>query len=348
MYIKKKYIVIILTLVLISTNYISVMSKKNEKIELNIDTNNLVFNLFLDDEIDQYQTEDCGSVACINQAHFYAQGFKPSLNILSSVELLVNRKGIENSNFTVSIRKDLERKDLTKTYIRGYEIKTKEWITFDFQDIFVKPNEIYYIVCHCNEGSICERYIGWYFGNHNPYPDGKSMISNYNGKTWNEINWNDDEHFDTDFCFKTYGYNDPNAHEDLSCQGNLVWNNVSVNSKLTGSISIENIGFCGSCLCWNIIEYPNWGEWEFSCMSGENLTPSDGTKTISITLVSPKEKNAEFIGQIKVVNKNNQDDFDIIQISLTTTKSKQHLTNILFKKLVNRFAFLENLLNQII
>lgn len=334
MYLDSKYFVIIWTLVLISTTCFSGISEKNDRYELNIIANGSITNSLLYDEIDQYQTEDCGSMACIYTRYFFAQGFLPSRNILTRVELLLSRVGIKDSNFTVSIRKDLDGKDLIKIYIKGFEIETKEWITFDFQDIFVTPNEIYYIVCSCDQGCR-EFYIEWYYGNNNPYPNGKSMISSDNGNNWYDTDWIDQGHYDTDFCFKTYGYNDPNAYEDLSCNGDLIYKNVTAGSTQIGSFILQNIGYNGSCLDWDITKYPDWGVWKFSPQSGEDLTPSDGIKTISITLVVPEEKNAEFNDQIKVGNSNNPEDYEIIQISLTTSKSKPFF--IIFEEKFPRF-----------
>jgi hypothetical protein len=55
---------------------------------------------------------------------------------------------------------------------------------------------------------------------------------------------------------------------------------------------------------------------------GYDLTPEDGEITVDVLLVAPEEKNQEFSGEIKVVNKEDGSDYVTIPVSLTTTKYK--------------------------
>jgi hypothetical protein len=114
---------------------------------------------------------------------------------------------------------------------------------------------------------------------------------------------------------------------DLQCDGELRWEQEKPGSEITGEFTIANIGEEGSMLDWEITEYPTeWGTWEFSQQSGENLMPEHGAQSITVTLEVPEDKNAEFTGEIKILNTHDPNDYDIIPISLTTTKHKPTTT----------------------
>jgi len=118
---------------------------------------------------------------------------------------------------------------------------------------------------------------------------------------------------------------DPQSDPDLKCYGNLHWTLVPAGSSLTGSFNIANIGDAFSKLNWEIISYPNWGTWSFSSVHGQNLTPEEGQVTIQVDLIAPDEKNSQFNGEIKIVNLQDINDFDIIPISLSTPVSYRYL-----------------------
>jgi len=109
---------------------------------------------------------------------------------------------------------------------------------------------------------------------------------------------------------------------DLVCTANLNWNDIVPGSMIEGEIIVENNGDFDSLLDWEIIEYPNWGTWNFNPQQGQNLTPEDGTKIIEVILTAPLDENKIFDGEIKIVNKNNQEDLEIISVSLATPKNK--------------------------
>ena len=130
-----------------------------------------------------------------------AQSFKPSMNTLTKVSLLLFKYG-EPKGLWVSIRNDLNDSDLTTAYISGDEISNKVlgiWYEFNFPEIDVIPGENYYIICSL-EGRISGSAIFWVYGNNNPYSDGQPWY-NYNW-TWEEFNIPDTNN--ADFCFKTY------------------------------------------------------------------------------------------------------------------------------------------------
>ncbi|HEC75939.1 MAG TPA: VCBS repeat-containing protein [Thermoplasmatales archaeon] len=115
------------------------------------------------------------------------------------------------------------------------------------------------------------------------------------------------------------------AYPDLECSGSLKWKNVAPGYTVNGSFEVFNVGENHSLLNWEIESYPEWGEWSFTPTNGENLKKGDKI-TVEVTVVVPNKKNGNFTGSIKVVNKQNEDDFEIIPVSLTTSLSFFHIT----------------------
>ena len=101
------------------------------------------------------------------------------------------------------IRDDLNGNDLTAKTISADQIsKKKKWVSFDFDDITVTPEETYYIVCRSTGGDADNAYC-WLFDYDNPYTRGIAWQSDNSGTTWYDL----EEYADLkeiDFCFKTY------------------------------------------------------------------------------------------------------------------------------------------------
>ncbi|MCK4364610.1 MAG: VCBS repeat-containing protein [Thermoplasmatales archaeon] len=106
---------------------------------------------------------------------------------------------------------------------------------------------------------------------------------------------------------------------DLDCDGSLSWTNVTPGETVVGSFEVSNIGDPGLELDWEIDSYPDWGTWTFDPQSGEDLTPEDGSITVNVEVIAPNEGYNEFLGEIKVVNQDDPDDYCVIQSSLVTT-----------------------------
>jgi hypothetical protein len=115
------------------------------------------------------------------------------------------------------------------------------------------------------------------------------------------------------------------VESDLESEGSLSWVNVKPASTVTGAINIFNNGIDGSTLTWEIIETPEWGTWSFNPNQGSDLTPEMGDITIEVTVIIPDEKNQEYTGDLTIVNKENPDDYEIIDIICTTVKNQQSL-----------------------
>ena len=296
------------------------------------------------DRLDQQQS--VGRTGWFFNNHYvgFAQSFKPTLDILSRVnlkfckdyEILVNEI---DGTIHLSIRNSLYGNDLTLKSISDNKITTSslpDWIEFDFIDIDVIPGETYYIVCNW-EGSQWGPKIG--VSQTNNYSDGESWIKTNGG------NWFTNSQ--KDLAFKTYGYNSSDPFPDLDYIGSIGWNDIKPGNEVTDNIIIINAGDPGSELSWEIESYPNWGIWTFNPSNGDDLTPEDGPLIVEVNVVAPEETNLVFTGQIKVINKDKNNDYFIIPVSLSTTKNKSMIDTPL-KIFLDNHPYLFPLLRQIL
>ena len=135
--------------------------------------------------------------------------------------------------------------------------------------------------------------------------------------TW----WHLREH---DACFKDYLMLE--ADPDLNCDGSLSWSDISPGATVTNSFTVSNIA--GSNLSWKVAEYPDWGTWSFNPENGTSLKPEDGPVDVNVEVNVPNEKEAGFSGEVKIVNLDNPEDFEIVPVTLSTPKNKE-LENII-------------------
>lgn len=125
---------------------------------------------------------------------------------------------------------------------------------------------------------------------------------------------------------------------DLTCDGTLIWNAVKPGTLVNGTITVSNIGDNESLLNWEIAEYPmDWGRWAINPSIGENLTPEQGVITIQVSVEVPDIEETNFTGYIKIVNTESSSDFEIIDVTLSTVKTR----NLIFSSLAEMFKFLE-------
>ncbi len=111
-----------------------------------------------------------------------------------------------------------------------------------------------------------------------------------------------------------------NTTEDLTCEGQMQWNDVPAGKEIYGSFTVFNTGKPGSLLSWKVLSVPDWGTWVITPETGNNLTPEEGIITVNVTVLSPDKKNKEFSGGITIVNTNNPGDRAYIPITLQTAK----------------------------
>ena len=139
-----------------------------------------------------------------------------------------------------------------------------------------------------------------------------SMSESYylENSTWKDLYMLDNS---ANFCIKGLVLAEP----DLKCEGSINWADVRPGSTITASFTVKNDGESLSWLEWEIADYPDWGTWEFSPSEGKYLGKGDSI-TVNVSVVAPDEKDQEFSGEIKVVNKDNSSDFETIKVSLST------------------------------
>ncbi|RLF40918.1 MAG: hypothetical protein DRN12_04360 [Thermoplasmata archaeon] len=158
--------------------------------------------------------------------------------------------------------------------------------------------------------------------------------------------WHDLYYYDNtaNFCIKGL----ISKISDLECNNNnIIWRNIKPGSKVESDIIVRNIGESFSKLNWKIVSYPDWGEWSFS-PDGDYIYPETGGEAIHISLVVPEEKNQDFSGEIKIINEDNPNDYEIIQVSLSTTKNNLQFNLPLLRFLdnhMNLFSMLQQLLD---
>jgi hypothetical protein len=165
---------------------------------------NKLMNRDVVEVVDQQQTGNCGYGWNVYDPIWLAQGFTPTLPMLTKVELSLFLAGSppDNVQITVSIRDSLYGNDLTSATIDGTEVSSvATWIEFNFSDIEVTPGHTYYILCRANGGSQGNCYC-WVFADNNPYTGGDAWGSDM-GYYWFLMDSQD--HPLTDCCFKTYG-----------------------------------------------------------------------------------------------------------------------------------------------
>jgi outer membrane protein assembly factor BamB len=123
------------------------------------------------------------------------------------------------------------------------------------------------------------------------------------------------------FCFGA----EQNRIADLKCEGFLEFEHVKPSSVIRTNITVENVGENGSELNWSIESFPEWGNWTFQPILGNGLYPRDGKVIVEIMIEAPSVKDCSFSGEVKVINKENADDFETIKTVLSTSKSKYNI-----------------------
>ena len=103
---------------------------------------------------------------------------------------------------------------------------------------------------------------------------------------------------------------------DLECNGSLIFYDVKPGSTVYNTFQIMNVGDPGSNLNWEIYSWPTWGAFTFTPRQGNGLKPEDGPVTINVTVVFPSEHQNNFTGEVRVVNRDNVSDFDIVPVML--------------------------------
>lgn len=150
------------------------------------------------------------------------------------------------------------------------------------------------------------------------------------------------------FCIK--GLSNPwnPTDPDINAYGTLELKDIKPGSKVTTELFVENTGKDLSCLDWEIVDYPKWGEWSFSKTNGEDIKKEGGPERVLIEITAPNEKNGNYTGSIKIVNQNEPNESVSLSVSMkTTTKTKDILILNFLERFYNTFQeILGNILSQ--
>ena len=280
----------------------------------------------------------------IHSSTWIAQSFKPSMTPLTKIQLKINKPCVIDRPLSVSIRKNLNGSDLTYISIPSSEIPYfVHWTEFNFPDIEVEIDEIYYIIVWTiSPAGKSYTWLDEYDDKGDPYIRGKQWQSNNYGVTWSYI---DPDSFYVDSTFRTYSYI---TYPDLECEGNFSWTDVKPGEIVTGSFTVENIGTPLSYLNWEIVQWPTWGTWTLTPSSGINLKPEDGVVNVQISVEAPhSDIPDEYYGEIRIINQDNPDDHCKINARLVTPKCKNIVNSHplqFLKEILQNFPFIQWLL----
>ncbi len=111
---------------------------------------------------------------------------------------------------------------------------------------------------------------------------------------------------------------DDNCHiqPDLETEGGpLSWSNVEPDATKTANIYVKNDGDDKSLLDWAVESKPDWVS--INPSEGDDLKPSDGSKSLEVTVEGPGQGESSRNGEIKIVNTHNNNDFEIIEVSIS-------------------------------
>jgi C1A family cysteine protease len=168
------------------------------------------------------------------------------------------------------------------------------------------------------------------------------------GSTWYDLYDYDfsDPSWDgtANFCIKALTGEFTEPIPDLLVEkSELKWNKVKPGEEVSGTFPVENAGDSGSELDWEVSDWPDWGEWDILPISGTNLKPVDGKVFVELTIVAPDQADKQFTGGVKIVNKHDPvNDFEIVDIELTTEKSKSRFINFI-DQIFLRFPLLKQI-----
>jgi eukaryotic-like serine/threonine-protein kinase len=125
---------------------------------------------------------------------------------------------------------------------------------------------------------------------------------------------------------------------DLKCTGSIKGLDIKPNSTIQGFFTVSNVGESNSKLDWMISSHPEWGKWTFDPSEGNDLEPDQGSITVEVTVQVPNNTKNTFTGKLHVINKENINDFEEIEISLTTNK----YLNSFYKEFLKKHSFIQS------
>jgi len=164
-----------------------------------------------------------------NLYYIVAQGFTPTKNLLTRVEILIGRNNSTTHDITLALHDNLYNTSLASVNIPAAQILAGNfsWVEFDFADIMVTPGQVYYLVASTVNAT--ENWYAWGIQMEDVYPNGTAFWTTNNGVNWTE-------ELSIDAAFKTYGKQATVL--DVETTGGF---GVTVNTKNIGEIDALNV-----------------------------------------------------------------------------------------------------------
>lgn len=226
---KKRYVIIIGTMLLLTAFHASTAISENEKTIPS--ESKMPTTTFYQDALDQNQSEYIeGVIVPIGRLSIegnifmiqVAQSFIPTKELLTRVELFAMKNVTASYPLVVGIRDNLTHENLEETSVPTGSFVTGNfsWVECNFDDIWVTPGQTYYIVTTTK--NVTDNWYAWAANNNSDaYPNGCAWFSIDNGSTWNQsVAQNQQQQNNLllqrpaplgannstgDMCFRTYG-----------------------------------------------------------------------------------------------------------------------------------------------
>ena len=133
---------------------------------------------------------------------------------------------------------------------------------------------------------------------------------------------------------------------DLECEGELRWYEITPSATVSGNFKVGNIGEPNSLLNWYVDNWPIWGSWDFSPISGSEL-PDGNWINVTATVEAPFDQNQNYTGNITIVNSDDSSDYCEIFVFLQTPRNRYSYNQLLLRflaRIFQRFPIFEWLL----
>lgn len=307
---------------------------RNQSILTYQNKDNLIkFYTFSGEVLDQHQDKDSGSGYKIHQSQWCAQSFTPTLKKLTGIRLRMFKAGDppEDEEIILSIRESLKGEDITSITLTSSELPPNnqvKWICFDFEDIEIIPNNLYYMICKSIKGENNNCYA-WVYAINNPYKNGDAWMTLDYGVTWLELNRTVSP--ENDFCFETYGWNTPPE--------------VTITGLSTGKPNVEYEYIFNAIDTdeHNITQYKiNWGDGINETIYGPFISGQNVTKTHIWA------EEGTYIIKAKAYDIHYESgDWATLEVTMLKTKLNYQF-NMLLERFLYRFPVLGNILNQLL
>ena len=201
--------------------------------------------------LDQQQTRYDKSNG-VYSTRWSAQSFKPTLGLLTKVNLYVGKTGSPPNDLVVSIRSSLTGSDLVSISKSSSGIPSGiSWIEFDLPDYSVTPGNTYYIVVRTS-ASYPNNY-SWCYSSNDYYANGSFWMSTNSGSSWTEYS-------NYDFCFKTFGGTNPSPNTPSIPSGptNLIKNVAGYYNTSATDPDAEQVQYMFD---WNASGSHDYSDW---------------------------------------------------------------------------------------